>query len=239
MSDLVVVARNPLEMAQAQDSLLQWAEGKIGKCELELMSIRQNMAVARERKWRLQGWRNQERMARLRLQCFQKVRAAIKAGYCLVPNFPVDVIAIRTSAERPNDPNTTRWRGEVAHHQQTPEPIGVGRYVSPNPTARGVVAYRKNSEGENVPEQRYTADEFQGLDLPPFAFVRPEVVTSIEKALSLNIFDRIGILPGRRRRGDPIVVGQIVRKSQGYSRLETNDDVLTFLIAWWIDTEDL
>ena len=63
-------------------------------------------------------------------------------------------------------------------------------------------------------------------------------------ALHRFLFDQVGIATGgdyatvqsqRRRRSDPMVVGQIIDpRSTKYQRR-----VVSFFIAWWLNTEDL
>jgi hypothetical protein len=59
-------------------------------------------------------------------------------------------------------------------------------------------------------------------------------MSATAEAIALKIFDEIGSLPKRRRKGDPIVVGRICG---GFG--DADRKVITFLIAWYVDTREL
>lgn len=67
----------------------------------------------------------------------------------------------------------------------------------------------------------------------PLAIAHPVVMDATSHAMALKIFDRIGIVPQSLRHGDPIVLGQIIRK-QGWQT-----KTASFLIAWYLDVRTL
>lgn len=48
----------------------------------------------------------------------------------------------------------------------------------------------------------------------------------------MNIFDEIGVLPERRGKGDPMIIGSIVYRHGVQRRV-------SFVIAWWLRESDL
>lgn len=65
----------------------------------------------------------------------------------------------------------------------------------------------------------------------PMRAQKPTIIEAVGKALEEQVFDALGMAPSfRSTSADPIIAGQIRRPDGG---------VLTFLVAWWLDPEDL
>jgi hypothetical protein len=231
-NEITVLARDPLEMAEAQKGLVAWATKKVQLLKSELRETELNLKESTKLKIRTAGWKRQVALAKGRVVYYEKVKAALEAGYCIVPNFPnMEVIAVRTGKRSPRR-STKEATGYVpsdpdVKYQQLPE--GEGKYVSPRPTVRRT-SY-KNAEGKSV--MTVWADDFRDVDFP-FKTVRPQIVQNLGTAMAKKIFDEIGVLPQINRRQDPMIIGRIRRREQGYM-----EPTITFLIAWWIDTKAL
>jgi hypothetical protein len=113
---LVVIARNPAEMQVAQQKLCEWAAGQVAKSELELKEMEDSLAQAKKSKWRTTGFKTNLRYAKERHKYYTKVQAALEAGYVIVPNFDLDIFAIRTTKFRPICETTSQRGGK-------PEPL--------------------------------------------------------------------------------------------------------------------
>jgi hypothetical protein len=226
--DVVVLARNPTEVLEAQGQLLTWADSRVSALKVELEEAEDNLAQAKKLKIRTQPWAKQVTKASQAVVYYEKLRLAIAAGYYIVPNFPVHVIAVRTSRARPS----IRYQ-QVETIKADLAPSGEGQYVSPQPL----------TEFKYLPdEQRMvaTSAEFQAFDFP-FRLVKPQILSDLSEALKLGLFDEIGVFPAppgvqqtkkaapQVPPGDPMVVGIIKQAGQQVS----------FLITWWIDTRDL
>src|SRR5882724_3284680 len=85
-----LVARNPVEMAQAKSSLQDFLTLKIHQCDTEAKELFDAYEVALKNKWRHSTLRNHGNQATKRGDFYRKVKMAVEAGYTLVPNFPVD-----------------------------------------------------------------------------------------------------------------------------------------------------
>jgi hypothetical protein len=226
--DVVVLARNPEEMAMAQQGLVSWAQSRVQAETRELEVAEENLTHAKSMKVRTDGWKRQVAMSRKRVTYYTKILSALEEGFCIIPNFPIQVIASRTSKESPKKQTVSRaWEIDTVKYESLPQ--GEGRYVDPRPKTRQVV----RQDGDKEITRTVTTDFQEDIDFP-FKKVRPQVLTDMDRAMKLKIFDEIGVLPDvSRRKGDPMVVGQI-KYRDGY-----NETVVSFLVTWWIDTRDL
>jgi hypothetical protein len=226
--DVVVLARDPEEMANAQQGLIAWMDGKLTSLRTELSETEENLATAKRLKHRTDGWKRQVLTARKRVTYYEKARMALEAGYCIVPDFPVQVIAVRTTRDNPPGRYVEGGGHRVPDIKCEQLPAGEGDYVGPQPYTS--TSQRKTDDGRTQ-SQSY-AIALREVDFP-FKIVKPQILKGLEEALKQRLFDEIGILPSHRRNVDPILVGRIKRR-EGY-----NESTMTFLIAWWIDTRSL
>lgn len=231
--DVVVLARNPEEMAGAQQDLQVWAAQKVAEHEHALKETQDNLDHAIRTKIRTAGWKRQVSLAKKRLEYYRKAKAAIDEGYCIVPNFPMQSIAVRTRKDYPpsKEYDSSGWNVPQIEPQLLPE--GEGRYVGPTPLISTYDDVRETKDGSTYTQPVSWASEFDDVDFP-FKVVKPQVMSDLSKAMRRNLFDEIGVLPGRETpRGDPMVIGTIERR-EGTRRF-----IMSFLISWWVDTRDL
>ena len=237
--DFVVLAKDPEQLARAQVSLIGWMEVRIGRAKEELNDAEEGLRIARERKWKITGWQKAVTRAQERVHYYEKAKLALEAGYCIVPDFPVSIFAVRTSRRIPRSHEQEKnWGGPKALSGEPLAP-GQGQYVDPHPfyNERLQPVIR---DGKEVRQERLI--RATGFDLPDFPLkaVKPQILDATGKAIALGIFDELGVLPntgshGQRQRlhADPMVIGRIVRK-EGNRRV-----AISFLVSWWIDTRDL
>ncbi len=223
--DLVVLARDPQEMAQAQQGLVVWMDQKLKSLHAELAEAEENLAIAKRMKHRITGWQRQIQVVRKRVVFYEKAKTALEAGYCIVPDFPVQLIAVKTKKHWPPPGRVRGGIHNVPEVKSEPLPQGEGKYVGPAPYASA----HKHEDGSTWSQ----ADAFQEVDFP-FKIIKPQILSGLEEALRLKLFDEIGVLPAHRANRDPILVGRIKRREGAY-----NEPTMTFLIAWWIDTRSL
>lgn len=231
--DVVVLARNPQEMQDAQQQLLAWANSKVAIEQAEVREAELNLEQAKKLKIRTLGWKSQVTSRKKRLVFYEKLRDAVTEGYHIVPNFPFQVIGVRTDRVRPPSTMVSHdYMIQRIHSNQLPK--GRGRYVSPTPLVtthtRRVTDPKTHTEKEVT---KFRASDFDDFDFP-FKLVKPKILSDLDRAMKLKIFDEIGVLPAARVRGpDPMVVGTL-RRREG-----AREHIITFLITWWIDTRDL
>jgi hypothetical protein len=101
--DFTVLATSPSEMEAGQRSLILWAARKIQNIKIELTDAQYQLQECVTKKWNTAGWRGQVLKLEKRLSFYRKIKAALEAGYYIVPPFPVDVFAIRTNKMTPRD----------------------------------------------------------------------------------------------------------------------------------------
>jgi hypothetical protein len=234
------VAVNGTEMVQAKAKIQTWLEQKLQSIEDEIASIQEVYDAAVRHKWKSSTFKGQLLREKGKHLYYGKLLAACNAGFVIVPNMNVDVFAIRVKRSRPNaksainkatsyEPSTPRIDDEREERLS----IGDGRYESPLQTTDTIRWDEKNDKNEIVHKVKSYALEFAELEFP-LAIAHPLVMDATARAMSMKIFDRIGIVRDRQQTsGDPIVLGQITRKV-GY-QLKT----ASFLIAWFLDVRTL
>jgi len=235
---LVVIARNPAEMQVAQKKLCDWASHKVETSLAELTEANESLEQAKKSRWRQTGFVTNVRYARERYNYYLKVRAALEAGYVIVPNFDLDIFAIRTTKFRPKAESTSRRYGmpdpSEFENKTDRSVLGEGEYVDPWPELTHTVKKIDDGEGKSHTENMAVAKDWRDVDFP-YKLAKPQILTDTSTAMARMIFDQIGVSPNRRARNqDPMVIGQIVYKGKGYQ-----EKAVSFLITWWVDNQDL
>jgi hypothetical protein len=229
-TDVNLVALTPADMVPAQSELIAWCDRKIRALsdELEELDLHQKLALEN-------GWKtsvvvsNLNRTAR-RITYYQKMQAALQAGYLLVPNMPIDVLAVRVSrAAPPRKASESSWRASQAN----PELLaaGEGRYVDETVYTIEHTEKRKNYAGHEYDHSTFLPSSYDDEVDFPIALTKPVVLAAAARAMALKVFDQIGRVQNGGGR-DPILVGQLLDPRRG-GRLAT------FFLAWWVDTSTL
>lgn len=239
--DFTVVAQSPSQMEAAQRSLILWAARKIQAIKVDVTEATEQLNIAKEKKWNTDAWRREVGKHEKRAEFYRKIKAALEAGYYIVPPFPIDLFAIRTDKRVP-----ARMTGTHSdNHDQLPRvlPIGEGRYVDPKPVRDSFVnmesrvVNHQTGEKKSVPVTYYSATEFDDVEFP-FKLARAEVREATLTAMKHKIFDTLGVLP-RQRKPDPVVCGQILVPNKKLYNHYVSNDAVTFFVAWWLDTKTL
>jgi hypothetical protein len=236
------VAVNATEMQQSTAQIKSFLERKVDLLNIEVHELTAALDVAVKNKWATKTYRAQLKKAEYRHLYYSKLVTALNAGFTIVPNMEVDIFAIRT-----NRTVWPKWNGNsgTSHYSYTgaspgvPDekevvlPVGKGEYRSPTQIFHETNRKTKDGDKDLYHVTQY-CDGYADIEFP-FAAAHSVVMDATSNAMAMRIFDRIGIVPqtGRRLRGDPIILGQIVRK-EGYS-----EKVASFLIAWHLDFRTL
>lgn len=221
MEHLLLTAVVPDQMMVAQQQLIVWCDKKIASVVAEVNELTEAIEYAKASKWSTKVLKNQHGRAEKRVIFFEKMREALKAGYYIVPNFPIELFAIRTNKRNPH-PDHSRYYWDIKREDAQELPVGKGEYKNPRP----LVVREREQIGEKVVESSYT-NGWDELEFP-VTMLRPEIIEVTNKAMALEIFDQFGVLPATKNQ-DPIIVGQIVNKKM----------TLSFMIAWHFDTKIL
>lgn len=242
-SSVHLVARNPVEMQNAQADLAVWLRNKLTEVEIEIRELNAALIEARENGWATSALTRQRNKAVGQEVFYFKVLTAVEAGYTIIPEFPIDVFAIRvtrrgvrapdaTSRSSYGYPNIPNERPDVAR-------VGEGEYKNPVQLVRQG-EYKEVIDGKEVTTRFTQAAEFQGEIVFPLRAARPVVMNATAEAMSLKVFDQIGICQPTRdavtasRGSDPLIIGQILGRREGWSQ-----KCVSFIIAWHINLNDL
>lgn len=232
---LVVIAHNSHEMAAAQVQLGTWAEKKVAETSDARAEIEESLRLAVEHKWGVTGLRRAVGIAKKQHEFYRKIAAAVRLGYVIVPNFPVDLFAIRTTKGTPKrGQQDGGWFSDRAHEQESnAPPIGHGSYVDAIPETEVRSYPAKSADGQAITKHFNFATAFRDVAFPITA-VKPQILDDTGRAMAAKVFDEIGIGPEgviRSRIKDPMVIGRIIYRPK--------KRVVSFLIAWWLTNKDL
>lgn len=232
-SELVhLVARNPQEMAAAQADLAIWLQNKVASMDREISEVSTALAVAKANKWATSALANQVARGNQRKKFYEKTLLAVQLGYTIVPNFPIDVFAIRTNKESPKwQHNESQWTPQVSNEKAQLLPAGTGRYQGETP-----LVYRGSNDTTDKDGKKKTVNwietaAFADVEFPVMA-ARVEVMDATAQAMTAKLFDSIGICP-QSRKGDPLIIGRII-EAHRFGAKE-----VSFLIAWHLDLRTL
>jgi hypothetical protein len=243
-TDLFVFARNSEEMARTQEKTILGIEAKLAVEQERKRALEDNLAIAKKNKWRTRVIADNIRYAGNRVEFYEKVLDALRAGYQIIPEMGADVFAIRTTKSKPK----TNQVGSVLRSTydegsmpkaQAPDysPTGQGEYVAPAANYQERFSSKMEKRDEKDVELRSVtrwAVEHGEVEFP-FQLVKPQILEMTAAAMEKKIFDELGVLPARRQKGDPIVVGRVTMKGRrAWDRKSVN-----FIVAWFLDLADI
>jgi hypothetical protein len=222
-----LVALTPAEMVPAQTELITWIDRKMQALTDEADDLDQHQQLAIANGWKTSVVIAAQNRTSRRLRYYEKIKAALQAGYLLVPNMPIDVLAVRVNREKPpHEVRTSTWSHFAAKPQMLPE--GTGRYVDETLTHRDE-SYTVDEGGKSVRKTLLVADDYDEVDFPVTA-MKPVILQAAARAMALKVFDQIGTVQNEGR--DPILLGQILDPRGNRRRV-------SFFLAWWVDAAAL
>lgn len=247
MSDLTttmptsLVALSSADLPDTQQQIRQWCHTRIVQLGSELRDYRQNLRQAQQMHWKRSSWVRLVSRTKQQMLYYVKIKTAVAAGYVVIPNFPAEVMAVRVAERGGPGYATGSYPTRINEAKADLNlPPGDGRYVDEMlPTYDS--SYNQTVQGKEtkVPQVTRTG-KYNPIPDFPLALVKPIVLEATQRAMALNIFDRIGLAHGgsnmskARRKSDPLVVGQILDPRDKY-----REKRVTFFVAWWINVEDL
>jgi len=229
-----LAARTAVEMAQAQTSMVEWFRLKLADEKHELAEFESIVRHAKSHKWNTRNLAPRVSRQKKRITFYEKCLLASTMGYMIVPEFEVDIVAIRTIRDEPLYESMRREgsynklsRSDLRNDPAGEHAAGVGHYVSALPTGRTWMTHEKK-EGKDIDVSHvetmdYTDPEF------PVTVATPVIIEAVGQAMKGKIFDEIAVCPSSGRGSDPIVIGRVCMK-QGYNWKRIN-----FLIGWCVD----
>jgi hypothetical protein len=227
-----VVAYTPTELATAQVTVRGWCAENIRKLLAERKDAEANLEQARVSKFRTEPFKRLAAKCEKQIEYFKKIGQAIKLGYMIVPNFEMDLFAVRTGAFKPKH-REQRWANQFVENGQS-LPAGEGRYVGPKPLEDSYTYNEKAADGKQIEKRSYFPIDFVGEIEFPVTLVKPRILSETRRAMGFKLFDQIGIARGgyMARRDDPIVCARIIDPTR-------KGKAVTFFVAWWLDMDML
>lgn len=229
---LIAVDRPQLEAAHAK--MIGWAHVQIATVQAEKKAEEELLAVAKERKWATAPFKRRIAIMDRRIVFYQKIEEALRAGYVIVPNFQMEIFAIRTKAQTP------RGRVQQGRHNrffQSAQLLqaGEGEYRDPNPLVHTEVDRVDDGKGGKKENISQWPDHFDPEIHFPIALAKPALMQRTATAMASKLFDEIGVAVNSswsgRMTGDPIILGRIRNPRQRAD--------MTFFIGWYFDPTDL
>lgn len=224
--NIEVTASLPHEMQQCQTALMKWCQQKIASIRDEINTANSEMEIAIKHKWRASGWKKQIALAEKRIVFFGKIMAALKAGYSIIPNFPITIFAIRTKAkEAKGFYEWATWNNSFEQKAQT-LPEGEGEFKNPFPVVL-LDTSEEVKDGKTIEKKHYYPEGWKDIEFP-VSMAKPHIMESTAEAMKAGFFDQLGICPPERKR-DPMIIAQIIDPTPvGYGERK----VISFLVAW-------
>lgn len=174
-----LVARNPTEMDAARADLASWLNLKLASIEAEVKDLNASINEARTNEWKTDALTRTRNKAVSQETYYFKMLKAVEAGYMIIPEFPIDVFAIRVTrgGPRAGENTSTSLYGypRIDHERPDTAPAGEGSYK--NPIQMVYRGERKETQNDKEVTVRYTrAASFQDEIVFPLQAARPLVM---------------------------------------------------------------
>lgn len=243
--ELVVIASTPDEMVASQHALIASVGEKIVRTEAAIAENKAILAATVKAKVNQTAAKRLLKLSEHRAMYLGKVKAALEAGYVMVPDMEGQILAIRVKRDRPEQGNrtsTTQFISGPTGELPDAIPAGVGEYVNPVPDSTALALF--DNAGKQTGTRLRIEDFSDELALPT-QFLKPTIIQRTGEAVELKIFDEIvavydGAQTYRRKavkggKGDPLIIVRIFDHGGGRKKFQRRA-TLAFLIAWFIDT---
>lgn len=227
VNNLELTATVPMEMVNAQQQLITWCDGKLKALRFESNELKGATEHAKQMKWKSATLQNQYNKSLRKISFYEKMKAALLEGFYIVPNFPIQMFAIKTKKKFVYGHSWSYW-GEFEQNAQELAQ-GEGEYKNPFPIVSRVTSEHK--DGKEIRKAESEAVDWDEFEFP-LTMARPQIMEATSRAMALKIFDRIGIMPAHKK-DDPVIIGQIFNKN-GW-----NEKIVSFMIAWHLNTNVL
>src|SRR3546814_433863 len=94
--ELRLIARDPAELHQSQQKLIAWCSAKLDEASKHVDELITNLMIANRNGWKTSVLATAVRREKQRVTFYDKIMAALNAGFYIIPNFDADVFAVRT-----------------------------------------------------------------------------------------------------------------------------------------------
>ena len=228
--NIAVTATIPEEMQCAQDALIVWCRKKVALMKEERDDALACYSEAVKHKWKASPYKRHADGFEKRVVFYDKMLAALQAGYMIVPNMPVALFAVRTGRKKP--PKSWmyfKWQSDVPDVPGQPMVAGECTWVSPDP----IVESERFKDEKGADVEKWRAREISPEIDFPLAMAKPCIMEATGRAMAIKVFDQMGMVPANT--GDPMILAQMIDPRS----TRWNRRVVSFLIAWHLNTRDL
>ncbi len=233
--EAVLVATHPKELEAHHKSLLDTVTQRLEVLTQELEEHKQTLAKFQKSRWNTRSWKRVIANVDIQVDYYTKLKAALEAGYYVIPDFPVEVFAVRTSKAKPRK-KRNNYQSQASTTEMEVLPAGEGKNVAGNSIVDSEQQPYVDYNGDKRKRTMYFPVEFMKVDIAagvPMALVKPRIIDATAKALDMKIFDELGVmLPQAAQKGDPLIIGKIYDPTR-------NGHCVSFIVAWWFAPEDL
>lgn len=255
-----LIALTPAQMEAARGDMKAWLEGRLTVIEREIVEANAALNEARRNGWNTSVLTLARNRAVDDETFYNKILVAVEAGHTPIPDFPIEMFAVRRhESERSRDVTfngAVTGRDTFLGQPVRPDcaPAGAGDYRNPHPWMHDSVRENKAPGAQERNEPRYyTTVHRSNSPIGPIMFpsitARSPIMRATAGAMKEKVFDQIGVChpviadassatrrvdTSARRAGDPLVIGQILHK-----RVGSKQKVVSFIIAWHLNLEDL
>lgn len=230
---VVLFATEPAGVASAHTQLVAWFERKAAEMRDEAREHEAALETAIKAGWGKSRLTRLTKLATQRAVFYDKVVAALREGFFLVPNFEMDVFMIRTKRALPI--GGTSWQGDSHRQAAQALPQGVGEYQNPLPERAEWSEKHIDAKGQQQVAWKSRPTGWDEIEFP-FELAKGHVMEATQDAAMLKLFDEIGVARDAKRRayrrGDPMILGRLRNP-----RRSAPD--ATFFIAWLYDTSQV
>ena len=195
---LTLIATTPHAMAGAHDQMVDWCRAKIEETEEERRELESAREIAERSNWATGTYKRRLKIAEKRIGFYRKMKAALEAGYYIVPNFIMDAFAIRTDAKRPRGRSGHRYERFEQHPKLLAQ--GEGRYVSPFPSRELYAVEVDDQERQRAAPKAFVIPDF------PVMLAKPTVMAATKRAMALQLFDEVGVSWDYAGAADPMLL---------------------------------
>jgi hypothetical protein len=229
--DTQLVALGPHQLADAQTKLIAWCEGKLDDLKSELTQAHGIVEALRTANMSDARGRRLVTSIHKRTTFYEKLKAALMAGYYILPPIPHQTFAIRSKQDTPPPNRQVGHTWKADEPTPTTLPAGEGEYHNATVERQHVgTVQEKNPQGQLVNKSVFQNVAWKDIEFPFFP-VKPEIIAATGKALERKIFDWLGVAP-EYRTADPMVIGCIRHWKAGQKPVH-------FFVAWWLDVDTL
>jgi hypothetical protein len=230
-----LVATDRPQLENAHKAMIAWAREAQNRTQRELVEETKILDHARDQKWAVAPHQRRISVLHKRVTFYSKIETALREGYVIVPNFQMNIFAIRTAAKSPRGTERT---GNYNRFLQTAQilPQGQGEYRDPAPFIDTSVRQIDDGKGGKKDQVVQSPTNFDEEIHFPIALAKPALMQRTATAMAQKLFDEIGVAVDSsfsgRTSGDPILLGRIRNPRHGRPDM-------TFFIGWYFDPSQL